>query len=85
MDVAGLDDDHHDESDAAFATPCVFTAWPTRTRVLVGADDRFFPADFQARIAKERLGLDIDVRPGGHLIALACPEVVADYLLTGVE
>ena len=32
VDVAGLDDDQHDESDAAFATPCAFTAWPTRTR-----------------------------------------------------
>ena len=51
-------------------------------RVLVGADDRFFPADFQQRVAKERLGIDADMRPGGHLIALARPEVVAEYLLT---
>ena len=53
--------------------------------MLVGADDRFFPADFQARIAKERLRLDVHVRPGGHLMALARPDAVADYLLTGVE
>jgi pimeloyl-ACP methyl ester carboxylesterase len=81
VDTAGLVDDQREESDAAFATPCAFTSWPATTRVLAGADDRFFPPDFQARVAKDRLGVDVDVRPGGHLIALAQPRVVADYLL----
>jgi len=44
-------------------------------------DDRFFPADFQRRVAKDRLGVDADLRPGGHLIALANPSRVAEYLL----
>jgi pimeloyl-ACP methyl ester carboxylesterase len=69
------------ESDAVFASPCAFSAWPRRVRVLVGADDRFFPAAFQRRLARERLGLEADLRAGGHLIALARPETVADYLL----
>ena len=83
VDLTGLDDDQRDESGAAFATQCAFTKWPNDTRVLVGADDRFFPADFQARVAKERLGIEVDVRPGGHLIALAHPRAVVDYLLNG--
>jgi pimeloyl-ACP methyl ester carboxylesterase len=81
VDVTGLDDEVYEESDAVFASPCEFTAWPAATRVLVGADDRLFPADFQARVAKERLGARADILPGGHLIALAQPRLVADYLL----
>jgi hypothetical protein len=30
---------------------------------------------------RERLGNDLDVLPGGHLIALAQPEPLAEYLL----
>jgi hypothetical protein len=71
-----------EESDAVFATSCDFTSWPSAPiRVLAGADDRFFPVTFQQRVAQERLGIDPDVLPGGHLIALAHPESVADYLL----
>jgi pimeloyl-ACP methyl ester carboxylesterase len=80
VDPTGLDDPQ-EESDAVFGSPCEFTSWPSRTRVLAGADDRLFPADFQARIARERLGVEADIRPGGHLLALARPELVADYLL----
>ena len=71
----------YEESETVFSSPCEFTSWPERIRVLVGADDRLFPAEFQSRIARERLGLEADVRPGGHLIALAQPALVADYLL----
>jgi pimeloyl-ACP methyl ester carboxylesterase len=73
-----------EEADAVFGTPCDFTSWPSvPIRVLAGADDRFFPVAFQRRVAQERLGIDPDVLPGGHLIALAHPESVADYLLQG--
>jgi len=71
-----------DESEAAFASPCDFTAWPDiPIRAVAGRDDRFFPAEFQRRLAKDRLGVDADLLPGGHLIALAHPEPLADYLL----
>lgn len=84
VDMTGLGpDDARPESDAVFQTPCEFAAWPERVRVLAGADDRFFPVEFQRRVAKERLGVDADVRPGGHLIALAQPGLVADYLNLG--
>jgi pimeloyl-ACP methyl ester carboxylesterase len=82
VDITGLGPDSaREESDAVFTSPCTFTSWPDRVRVLAGADDRFFPAEFQKRIATERLGVTADVRPGGHLIALAQPQRVAEYLL----
>lgn len=68
-------------SDTPFGQPCRFTAWPdVAIRVIVGADDRLFPADFQVRLAKERLGVDATVIPGGHLLALANPAALADQL-----
>lgn len=70
------------ESDAAFLSPCTFDAWPrVPIRVAAAADDRFFPLDFQRRVARERLGVEVDVLPGGHLNALSEPAAVADYLL----
>jgi hypothetical protein len=71
-----------DEAEAAFASPCDFTAWPpVPIGVVAGAGDRFFPAGFQRRVAADRLGVQADVLPGGHLIALAQPEPLARYLL----
>ena len=32
-------------------------------------------------LARDRLGVEADVLPGGHLIALAQPARLADYLL----
>jgi pimeloyl-ACP methyl ester carboxylesterase len=70
------------EADAVFESVCDFPGWPpVPIRVLVGADDRFFPAEFQCTLARERLGVEADLLPGGHLIALAQPEAVAAYLL----
>jgi pimeloyl-ACP methyl ester carboxylesterase len=66
-----------------FGSACAFSSWPdVPIRVLAGAGDRFFPAEFQQRVARERLGVQADVLPGGHLIALAQPDAVASYLLT---
>jgi pimeloyl-ACP methyl ester carboxylesterase len=71
------------EADAVFGSVCAFESWPdVPIRVAVGADDRFFPAEFQRRVARERLGLEADVLPGGHLIALAQPAALVTYLLT---
>ncbi len=82
-DVVAAGADHkHAESDAVFGTPCDFTAWPpVPTRVVAGADDRLFPVGFQRAVARERLGIEADVLPGGHLIALSQPDRLADYLL----
>jgi pimeloyl-ACP methyl ester carboxylesterase len=70
------------EADAAFESACDFVEWPSvPVKVVAGADDRLFPANFQQRVARERLGIDADVMPGGHLIALSQPEGLARYLL----
>lgn len=70
------------EANAAFDSVCEFERWPDiPIRVLAGADDRLFPVGFQRRVAKERLGVDADVRRGGHLIALANAPAVSEYLL----
>jgi pimeloyl-ACP methyl ester carboxylesterase len=58
-------------------------AWPdVPTRVLAGRDDRLFPLAFQRRIARERLGLDVDEIDGGHMVALSRAGDVADRLET---
>lgn len=61
--------------------PWPLESWPdVPTRVLIGRDDRLFPAKFQVRIAKDRLGLDGDVIEGGHMVALSRPAEVAERL-----
>ena len=70
------------EADMAFGSVCDFKAWPaTGIRVLAGKDDRFFPVGLQRRVARDRLGVEADVLPGGHLLPLVQPRLVADYLL----
>jgi pimeloyl-ACP methyl ester carboxylesterase len=69
------------QSMRPFEDPWPLRAWPdVPTRVLVGRDDRLFPAEFQARIARERLGLEAELIPGGHLAALSRPVELADRL-----
>src|SRR5262249_26035671 len=69
------------QSASVFASPCTFVSWPAvATRVLVAHDDRFLPADFQRRVARERLGISADEMPGGHLVALSQPEELAARL-----
>lgn len=70
------------EADIAFESVCDFRSWPPiGIRVLAGADDRFFPVGLQRRVARDRLGVNADVLPGGHLLPLVQPQLVADYLL----
>jgi len=81
-DVAAGAPYQRSEADVVFANRCDFEAWPSiPIRALAGADDRFFPVDFQRRVAHSRLGIDADILPGGHLIALARPDLVAEYLI----
>lgn len=74
--------ENHEEAPIAFREPCRFEAWPdVPIHVLAGKDDRFFPLDFQQRIARERLGCGVDVIPGGHLVALSQPRALAERLI----
>ncbi len=70
------------EAETIFAEACRFEAWPDiPMHGIAGRDDRFFPLEFQRRVARERLGLEIDEIPGGHLVALSNPRGLADLLL----
>ena len=62
-----------------FGDRCAFTALPSiQIRSLAGVGDRFFPVEFQRRLARERLGIEAEDVPGGHLAALSQPvELVA--------
>ncbi len=70
------------ESDTTFGDACNFATWPAvPIHVVAGADDRFFPVEFQQRVARDRLGVDVDVLPGGHLMPISQPKALADYLV----
>lgn len=80
--LLGSEGQLREETAIVFTQPCPIELWPeVPTRVLVGRDDRFFPASFQRRVARERLGKDIAVVPGGHLLALSRPVEFVEVLL----
>jgi pimeloyl-ACP methyl ester carboxylesterase len=71
------------QSGTPFGQPWPLAAWPdVPTRFLQGRDDRFFPIEFQRRVVAERLGIEPDEMPGGHLVALSRPRELADRLET---
>lgn len=73
------------QSDTAFDQPWPLPSWPDiPTRVIVGRDDRLFPLPFQRRLVRERLGLQVEEMPGGHLLPLSQPgEFVERLTLSG--
>lgn len=69
------------EAEVAFGQPCAIEGWPdVPTHVVAGSGDRFFPAAFQRRVARDRLGITADEVPGGHLAALSQPVALVDRL-----
>lgn len=70
-----------DQSGTPLEAPWPLKEWPdVPTKVLAGRDDRFFPLDFQRRVASERLGVTVDEIEGGHLVALSRPDELAARL-----
>jgi hypothetical protein len=53
--------------------------------VIQGSDDRLFPLEFQRRVVLWRLGLEVEVMPGGHLMALSRAEQLASRILSANE
>lgn len=69
------------QADTPLGQPWPLDRWPdVPTHVLSGRDDRLFPAEFQRRVAQERLGITPDTVPGGHMVALSNPAGLADWL-----
>ncbi|KAB1921970.1 alpha/beta hydrolase [Micromonospora sp. ALFpr18c] len=70
-----------DQVSAEGDEPWPLDAWPdVPTKVLIGREDRFFPVDFQRRVAADRLGVTPDEIDGGHSVALSHPTHLADRL-----
>jgi pimeloyl-ACP methyl ester carboxylesterase len=70
-----------EQTATLFGEPWPLDAWPdVPTRFLLCRDDRLFPADFQRRVVRERLGITPDEMGGGHLPALARPVELAERL-----
>jgi pimeloyl-ACP methyl ester carboxylesterase len=68
-------------SKGLFEEPLPLEEWPdVPTTVLIPRDDRLFPLEFQRRVARERLGLEIEEMNGGHLPFLSRPDELAERL-----
>ncbi|GAA1958344.1 alpha/beta hydrolase [Catenulispora subtropica] len=68
------------QTDGPFKSPPMPEHPNVPVRFLLCRDDRMFPAEFQRRLAKERLGITADEMGGGHLPALAHPEELVRQL-----
>jgi len=70
------------QAEKPMVEPWPLDAWPdVPTRVLLCRGDRMFPAAFQRRVARERLGIEPDEMDGGHYIALSRPRELAERLV----
>ena len=64
-----------------FTEPWPLERWPdVPVRVLAPRDDRLFPLEFQRRVARGRLDLEVDEFDGGHLPMLSRPRELARQL-----
>jgi pimeloyl-ACP methyl ester carboxylesterase len=69
------------QSAMPFQKPWPMDAWPdVATKFLLSRDDRVFPAEFQRRVVRERLGITPDEMDGGHLPALHSPKELVERL-----
>jgi len=69
------------QSPGPFGDVCEFDGWPdVPVHAIAGRDDRFFPVELQRQVARERLGAEPDIVPGGHLAALSRPAELAAAL-----
>lgn len=75
-----------EQSGTAFGSPFDATAWQQVPLLVIAAEsDRLFPLDFQQRLTRDRLGLEPQVMPGGHLSALDHAADLAARLITFAE
>jgi pimeloyl-ACP methyl ester carboxylesterase len=74
------------ESTTAWSALWPLDAWPAvPTRFVVCSEDRFFPPDFQRRLAADRLGITTtDEIAAGHGVALSRPIELTDLLVASM-
>ena len=69
------------QSDTPGHAPWPLATWPpVPTRVVLGAHDRFFPAEFMRGVVADRLGVVPDEVAAGHAVALSRPKELASLL-----
>ena len=69
------------QSETAGREPWPLEAWPdVPTHVVIGSEDRFFPADWLRGVVRDRLGIEPDELASGHTPALSRPSELVELL-----
>jgi pimeloyl-ACP methyl ester carboxylesterase len=69
------------QSETTSREPWPLEAWPkVPTHVVIGRDDRFFPADWLRKVVRDRLGIEPDELPAGHAVALSRPRELVELM-----
>jgi pimeloyl-ACP methyl ester carboxylesterase len=69
------------QSETTGIEPWPLDAWPdVPTHVVIGQNDRFFPADWLRGVVRERLGIEPDELPSGHTPALSRPRELVELM-----
>ena len=69
------------QSETTGREPWPLDAWPdVPTHVVIGRDDRFFPASWLRGVVRDRLGVEPDELASGHTPALSRPRELVDLL-----
>jgi pimeloyl-ACP methyl ester carboxylesterase len=69
------------QSEATSREPWPLERWPdVPTHVIIGRDDRFFPAAWLRGVVRDRLGIEPDELPGGHALALSRPRELVELM-----
>lgn len=69
------------QSETTGREPWPLDAWPdVPTHVIIGRNDRFFPADWLRGVVRDRLGVEPDELASGHTPALSRPRELVDLL-----
>ena len=69
------------QSEATGREPWPLEAWPdVPTHVIIGRDDRFFPAEWLRGVVRDRLGIEPDEIAAGHMMALSKPRELVELM-----
>ena len=69
------------QSETTSREPWSLDAWPNvPTHVIIGRDDRFFPADWLRGVVRDRLGIEPDEIACGHTVALSRPRELVELM-----